>query len=898
MNRQLIGLLLAIMGYLPACFAVKPDSVYIFAYGTEKNSYHNGLHFAWSIDRKTWSAIGPEHSFLKCDYGRWGSQKKMYAPFLFQDQQGKWHCVWGLNETDGALGHASSDDLVYWGRQSYPLLVTGDNVLRPEVRPAASGAAGSGVAGSGASDSGAAGQGAAGSGMKVTWASGSGELFEAFTPDLKQYASPEKAQDFVSTRETVRVSGTERAGTVHLVPRSLLEGLLTARKIAEAKRVGNSERLAMSKDLFKEPVSISIGTDKQNKKPISDMLIGVFFEDINYAADGGLYAELVQNRDFEYNLSDKEGNDKSWNSYKAWSVGNSDLSFGVDSVKPIHPNNRNYARLRIKKQGTGLINQGFDGISLTEGEKYDFSVFARSSEAKRGGLKVRLIGASGEVYGVEVTSDGSNPGAAFENSGEVYGEAVTRRISRDWQKYTAVITSTKTVNGARLEVIPLQTGTVELDMISLFPQKTFKGRKNGLRADLAQSIADLKPRFVRFPGGCVAHGDGIGNIYRWENTVGPLEARKPMRNLWGYHQTTGLGYFEYFQFCEDIGAAPVPIVAAGVPCQNSAHHGCALGGQQSGIAMEHMDEYVQSVLNLIEYANGDIRSEWGSKRAAAGHPEPFGLRYLGVGNEDLITDIFEERFLLIYNAVKEKYPEITVIGTVGPFNEGTDYVEGWKLADKVEIPVVDEHYYQTPGWFLNNQDFYDMYDRSGSKVYLGEYVAHIPGRHNNMETALSEALHLINVERNADVVTMTSYAPLLAKEGHTQWSPDLIYFNNSEVKPTVGYYVQKLFGENPGSTYIPAFIQGNHDLRKVAVSMVEDGEHLIIKLVNLLPVPVTSAIDLSEWNVTAGEARMTVLKGELDDKAAKPQESTLQVSKDLKYQLPAYSLSVIKIKIL
>jgi len=859
MNRQLIGLFLAVMAYLPACFAVKPDSVYLFAYGTEKNNYHNGLHFAWSIDRKTWHAVGPEHSFLKCDYGRWGSQKKMYSPFLFRDQQGKWHCVWGLNETDGAIGHASSDDLVYWGRQSYPLLVSGDVVLRPEIRLSGSGTAGSG---------------AAGQGMKLIWASSWGNIFESFTPDLRQYASPERVRNFISARETVRISGEERTGTVHRVPRSLLEGLLDARKMAEAKWAGNNERLAMNKELFKEPVTVSIGTDKRNRKPISDMLIGVFFEDINYAADGGLYAELVQNRDFEYALSDKEGNDKSWNSYKSWSAGSNDLSFAVDSVKPIHTNNRNYARLQVKKQGAGLINEGFDGISLTAGEKYDFSVFARSSGAGRGALKIRLTGASGEVY----------------------GEAVTRKISRDWQKQTAVIMAAKTVNGARLEVIPLQTGTVDLDMISLFPQKTFKGRKNGLRADLAQSIADLKPRFVRFPGGCVAHGDGIGNIYRWENTLGPLEARKPMRNLWGYHQTAGLGYFEYFQFCEDIGAAPVPIVAAGVPCQNSAHHGCALGGQQGGIPPEHMDEYVQSVLNLVEYANGDVRSEWGSKRAAAGHPEPFGLKYLGVGNEDLITDIFEERFLLIYHAVKEKYPEITVIGTVGPFNEGTDYVEGWKLADREKIPVVDEHYYQTPGWFLNNQQFYDMYDRSGSKVYLGEYAAHIPGRHNNIETALSEALHLVNVERNADVVTMTSYAPLLAKEGRTQWSPDLIYFNNSEVKPTVGYYVQKLFGENSGTTYIPAFIKGNHDPRKVAVSFVEDDEHLIIKLVNLLPVPVKSAIDLAETDVRAGEAQLTVLKGDLDDRTAKPAESRLPVAANLMYELPEYSFSVLKIK--
>ncbi len=859
MNRQLICFFLAVMAYLPASFAVKPDSVYIFAYGTEKSNYHTGLHFAWSIDRKTWNAIGPEHSYLKCDYGRWGSQKKMYAPFLFQDPKGKWHCVWGLNETDGAMGYASSDDLVYWGRQSYPLLVTGDQVLRPEIR---------------LSGSGAAGGGAAGSGMKVIWASASGNVFESYTPDLRQYASPERIRNFTSARETVRVSGEEQTGTVHRVPRSLLEDLLDARKIAEAKSARNNERLAMNKEVFKEPVSVTIRTDKNNQKAISDMLIGIFFEDINYAADGGLYAELVQNRDFEYALSDKEGNDKSWNSYKSWAAGSHDVSFTIDSLRPVHPNNRHYARLQVKKQGGGLVNEGFDGITLREGEKYDFSVFARSPEAKRGGLKIRLTGTSGEVY----------------------GEAVTGKLSRNWQKITAVITAATTVNGARLEVVPLQTGIVELDMISLFPQKTFKGRKNGLRADLAQSIADLKPRFVRFPGGCVAHGDGIGNMYRWENTIGPPEARKPMRNLWGYHQTGGLGYFEYFQFCEDIGAVPVPVVAAGVPCQNSAHHGCALGGQQGGIPMEHMDEYVQSVLNLIEYANGDARSEWGSKRAAAGHPEPFGLKYLGVGNEDLITDIFEERFMLIFNAVKEKYPEITVIGTVGPFNEGTDYVEGWKLAGKAKIPVVDEHYYQTPGWFLNNQDFYDMYDRSGSKVYLGEYAAHIPGRHNNIETALSEALHLVNVERNADVVTMTSYAPLLAKEGHTQWSPDLIYFNNSEVRPTVGYYVQKLFGENSGTVYVPSFLKGNHDRRKVAVSFVEDEDYLMIKLVNLLPVPVASAVDLSEMQITEGPALLSVLQGELDDRAAKPRESTLSVAKDLKYQLPAYSFSVIKIK--
>ena len=424
-----------------------------------------------------------------------------------------------------------------------------------------------------------------------------------------------------------------------------------------------------------------------------------------------------------------------------------------------------------------------------------------------------------------------------------------------------------------------------------------------MRADLAQVLADLKPRFLRFPGGCVAHGDGIGNIYRWENTIGPLEARNPQRNIWGYHQSFGLGYFEYLQFCEDIGAEAIPVVAAGVPCQNSAHHGCVIGGQQGGIPMEEMDAYVQSILNLIEYANGDAKSEWGKKRAEAGHPEPFNLKYIGVGNEDLISDIFTERFRMIYDAIRKHYPEITVIGTAGPFSEGSDYTEGWKLATELGVELVDEHYYQPPGWYLNNQDYYDRYDRTKAKVYLGEYAAHVPGRHNNLETALCEALHLINVERNGDIVEMTSYAPLLAKEGNTQWNPDLIYFNNSEVKTTVGYHVQKLFGNHAGNEYYSSLIvasDNREDIRKrIASSFVTDAEtnDLIIKMVNLLPVAVSSTIDLSKMNIAQGEeANLIVMNGDLDDKSVTPAESAITVSEVLDYQLPAYSLSVIRIK--
>lgn len=317
--------------------------------------------------------------------------------------------------------------------------------------------------------------------------------------------------------------------------------------------------------------------------------------------------------------------------------------------------------------------------------------------------------------------------------------------------------------------------------------------------------------------------------------------------------------------------------------------------------MEQMDAYVQDVLDLIEYANGDPKtSKWAKMRADAGHPKPFNLKYVGIGNEDLITDVFEERFTKIFKAVREKYPEITVIGTVGPFYEGTDYEEGWDLATRLRVPMVDEHYYNTPGWFINNQDFYDRYDRSVSKVYLGEYAAHLPGRPNNIETALAEALYLTSVERNGDIVTMSSYAPLLAKEGHTQWNPDLIYFNNQEVKPTVGYYTQQLYGQNSGDIYLPADRTADNDRtdvnRRIATSVVKDSRtgDVIIKLVNLLPVEVHARMACP--GLPGGKAVVKVLAGAPDDKSARPVEDTLQVGEQFDYEMPAYSLSVIRVK--
>ncbi|HEY4788101.1 MAG TPA: alpha-L-arabinofuranosidase C-terminal domain-containing protein, partial [Bacteroidales bacterium] len=383
--------------------------------------------------------------------------------------------------------------------------------------------------------------------------------------------------------------------------------------------------------------------------------------------------------------------------------------------------------------------------------------------------------------------------------------------------------------------------------------------------------------------------------YRWKNTIGPLEARKPQRNLWGYHQSAGLGYFEYLQFCEDIGAEPLPVIAAGVPCQNSATGGA---GQQGGIPMCDMDNYVQDILDLIEYCNGDVNTTWGKKRAEAGHPKPFNLKYIGIGNEDLITDIFEERFTKIYNAMKEKHPEITVIGTVGPASEGTDYVEGWKIATRLGVPMVDEHYYQNPGWFINNQNFYDKYDRSKPKVYLGEYASW----GNTLYNALSEALYLTSIERNGDVVRMASYAPLLAKEHFTQWRTDLIFFDNTEVKPSVNYYVQQLYGQNAGDQYIESSISLSDNketvLKRVAASIVRDSKtgDLIVKLANLLPVAVNSNLNLEGIGTINPKAGQTVLTGNPADRKVTPVTTTITVNDHFAVSLPAYSFTLIRIK--
>lgn len=658
----------------------------------------------------------------------------------------------------------------------------------------------------------------------------------------------------------------------------------------------NAETMAQDPVRFAglKPLTASIKLDPANSKAISDKLIGIFFEDINYAADGGLYAELVQNRDFEYRPG--EGHAKGWGPGFAWTyaIGGREAELPLSADSPVHPNNSRYAALRTPAETATLTNGGFDGIAVKKGEKYDFSAFARLPQ-----------GAGSVTARVEL----------LDKSGNAIATKNIKFGSHKWKRSEVVLTPSQSEGNATLR-ITFPAGTeVDLDMISLFPQRTFHGRKNGLRADLAQTLADLKPRFVRFPGGCVAHGNGIDNMYDWKGSIGPLEARKPLSNLWGYHQTRGLGYHEYFEFCEDLGAEPLPVVAAGVPCQNSGwksshtHDDLTHFGQQCGIPMDSLDSYIQDILDLIEYANGDAKTtKWGKKRAENGHPAPFNLKYIGIGNEDMITEVFAERFPVIYKAVKERYPDINVVGTSGPFYEGTDYEYGWALADSLGVELVDEHYYVEPGWMVNNQHFYDNYDRKGPKVYLGEYAAHLPGRPSNVETALSEALYLTSVERNGDVVEMTSYAPLLAKDGHTQWRPDLIYFSNTEVRPTVDYYVQQLYGNNSGDRYIPSEVTltetgkpvTNADVSKrFAVSSVTDSAtgDLIVKLANLLPVEVSTAIDMPDGEKSAAsapsEVTVTTLAGAPDDDKARPVTTRMAIGSPL--TLKPYSFTVLRI---
>lgn len=812
MKKSILGAALLLLATAGAqAVENQPDSLYLFSYTTQKENNTTGLHFAWSADGHRWARIGNEYSFLKSDYGAWGSGKKMIDPVLQRMRGGVWQCSFLVGDSDVA-GFTESSDLLLWKPQDY------------------------------------------------------------------MSASAKMGPNRSVKRDTIAMpDGTRAVGQIHRVERSLVKSLTDEYERKQYLNGLYGEQMKDDATRFAglKDVTMTVSADLSGKKDISQQLFGVFFEDINYAADGGLYGELVQNRDFEY--SEKElSNVKGWGHTYAWTAtGGATLEAKND--EPLSQNNPYYGILTTTDGTAALTNAGYDGINIVKGEKYVLTLCGKMLSGKSQRIKVSLRNEDGKDIAVANVS----------------------LPKQGWKRLTVTMTATESCDKASLALMPTAQGSYAFDMVSLFPKNTFKGRENGLRQDLAQAIADLKPQFVRFPGGCVAHGNGIDNIYRWKNTVGRLEDRIGMRNIWGYRQSMGLGYYEYFSFCEDIGAEPLPVLAAGVPCQNSSIGGA---GQQGGIPLEEMDAYIQDVLDLIEWANGDKSTKWGKVRAEAGHPKPFNLKYIGIGNEDLISDVFKERFTLIYNAVREKHPEIEVVGTVGPFYEGSDYEYGWQLANELSVPIVDEHYYCSPGWFIHNPNFYDSYDRSKSKVYLGEYASHKPNRANDMETALSIANYLTNVERNADVVKFSSYAPLLSRKGHTQWTPDMIYFDNKSISLTTDYYVQRMFGQNAGSQYVPATVSLSNNSEAVGLragqSIVIDGKtgDVIIKLTNLLPVPVKTTLELGELIDGASTATIEVLQGQPDDRTAVPVKKDFSISSTTLYEMPAYSFSVIRIK--
>ena len=772
---------LAVAMFAVAGVYAQTGNARVFIYSPNERE---GLHIAQETGGG-WQEIG---QLCASDYGTWGAEKKMYHPSLARAKDGTWRLVFQINNVTPAFAAAYSRDLVTWRPQDYPF-VSASPCQKPVIVANEDGT------------------------FDIHYKTSNGKRVVSASNDFRKFGrdSESRLDESAWVRDTATVGGKLQEGCLfEVTPEELTTVTSHFARMKEDARL-SAERMhddASNPILPTAPLTATL-TITGEEKAISDKLIGIFFEDISYAADGGLYAELIQNRDFEYTAADR----KEWNATTAW---HSPSPIKIATDNPLSVNNPHYALLT----DTPITNEGWDGIAVTKGKKYDFSMFVRGSK----NFTIRLVGQSGNVI----------------------AETSVKAKGNEWQQYTAVLEAKLTDDKAQLTVIPQKGGEVAVDMISLFPQETFMNRKNGLRKDLAQVIADLHPKFVRFPGGCMSHGNGLENIYHWHHTVGALQDRKPDFNIWHYHQTRGLGFFEYFQFCEDIGAEPLPVLAAGVPCQNSANNADGIGGQQGGIPMEEMPAYIQELLNLIEWANGDpATSEWAKMRADAGHPAPFNLKYIGIGNEDIIGTVFEERYEMICRAIREKYPEIKICGTVGPFHTpSADYLEGWDFIKKhPELQdMTDEHYYESTGWFMHHRDYYDNYDRSLPKVYLGEYAASTKVKRPNVETALAEAIYLTDIERNGDVVEMTSYAPMLAKDGHHNWDPDMIYFSNTEVRPTPAYETQRLFSVYGGDRYVSSHIDIAPELRhRVASSLVYDSKtgKRYLKLVNALPVELT-----------------------------------------------------------
>lgn len=628
----------------------------------------------------------------------------------------------------------------------------------------------------------------------------------------------------------------------------------------------------------------------QVKGAIQPTMWGVFFEDINLGADGGIYAELVKNRSFEF-----------FKPLMGWTVqgkGAKEGSVLVVNRKEVNTRNPRYIKVtavNAAKGDLGLTNEGFRGMGIKKGVRYDFSVMCRQDSA-RVTLHAQLV----------------------DSIGNVLGEATVTptEIGVDWHKAAVSFTATETAPKAKLNIWFEGNGVMELDMISLFPGDTWKGRKGGMRADMIQMLADMKPGFIRFPGGCIVEGFDLSQRYQWKNTVGPIEERQLLINRWNfefahrptpdYFQTFGLGFFEYFQLAEDIGAEPLPILNAGMACQfNSAEV----------VPLDELDPYVKDALDLIEFANGDTTTTWGKVRAQMGHPAPFRLKLMGVGNENWGPQ-YIERLNVFTKAIKAKHPEIKLVNSSGtdPNGERFDYLNN--ELRKMNADIIDEHYYRRPEWFLQNAARYDNYPRNGSKVFAGEYAAQSDktvsvNNKNNWLAALSEAAFMTGLERNADVVSMASYAPLFAHAEGWQWTPDMIWVDNLQSYGTPNYYVQKLYSLNKGTDIVPALMNGKaisgQDSLYASAALDKKTGELIVKLVNVSGSAQQKEIGIDGVKGLNNSGTMTVLKSNVLDAvnsfenatSVSPKEQAVNVSgKKLKVTLAPYSFNVIRVKLL
>jgi alpha-N-arabinofuranosidase len=657
------------------------------------------------------------------------------------------------------------------------------------------------------------------------------------------------------------------------------------------------------------PASLTVQVNKPGAA-VNKNMYGLFFEDINFAADGGLYPELVKNKSFEI--------DARLIGWKALQGAANLDAYAVRNEQGISANNSHYVRLTTRNGApgeAGIENEGFRGMGVKQGGEYTLSFYARRGAGSITGVSASLVGEKGEDL----------------------GQVAITGFTNEWKQYTAVLKPNSTHNKAHLKLVLTGTGTVDLDVVSLFPKDTWNKRPNGLRTDLVQLLKDMKPGFLRFPGGCIVEGRTLSERYQWKETIGDVAARLPMINRWNmefkhrstpdYYQSFGLGFFEYFQLSEDIGAEPLPILNVGMACQfNSgelAPMGTASttkGGPNAPAAAPHdhatddpsLDVFIQDALDLIEFANGPASSTWGAKRAAMGHPAPFNLKMLGVGNEQWGPQ-YLERYEPFAKAVKAKYPNIDIVSSAGPSPDGDLFDKASKRLGELKAEYVDEHYYAKADWFRQNVGRYDKYARTGPKIFAGEYAAQSGaiGSQDNKNTwdcAISEAAFMTGLERNADVVGMASYAPLFAHVDAWQWTPDMIWFDNLNSYGSPSYYVQKMYALNKGTKVLPVTMpagakNGTDNLFASAVTDEPTGE-VVVKLVNYSTSPRPVSINLAGAKGLGKTGRAQVMASEdlqtqnslKEPKKLAPKESTFAVKgATLTYTLAPHSFTVLRV---